>query len=249
MRLAVLADIHGNLPALEAVLAQLDAEPPDAIVVAGDLIPGPFPIECLATLRARPEPVHWVKGNGERDVVSTYDGHQDDDERRIRRHNAAALTRGDRDDLDSWPIDGVCVCHGSPRSEDEFLTRGTPDDVLVEALEGTAERLVVGGHTHQQMVRRPPGAPVFANAGAIGMPYEGDPAAFWMVVRDGVPELRRTAYDVAAAIQRMRSTDFPSLDDDLDGSLLAPVDPDWVTAYFEHLAGRGGDPGPERRVS
>jgi predicted phosphodiesterase len=253
MRLAVLSDIHGNLPALEAVLAQLDADPPDAIVVAGDIVPGPFPAPCLAALRGRTEPVHWVKGNGERDVVQSFDGDEVDDERRTLRHSAAALSRADRDELDAWPIaltiDGVCVCHGTPRSEDEMITRGTPDDALAQALAGVAEALVVGGHTHQQMIRRLPGAPVYANAGAIGWPYEGTPAAFWMLVRDGVPELRRTGYDLRAAIERMRATDYPTLDDDLDGSLLAPVDPDWVTAHFEHLAGRGGDPGPERRIS
>jgi predicted phosphodiesterase len=74
MRIAVLADVHGNLPALRAVLAQLDGEPVDAIVVAGDVVGGPLPRETLEALAARPEAVHWVAGNAERETVAGFDG-------------------------------------------------------------------------------------------------------------------------------------------------------------------------------
>jgi putative phosphoesterase len=255
MRLAVLSDIHGNLPALEAVLADLDAEPPDAIVVAGDVCGGPLVPDCLAVLRARPEPLRWVRGNAERETVEAFDGTLDDehDRGRIATAVAAALSRADRDELDGWPIaltlDGVCICHGSPRSDEEILTRGTPEDALRAALADAGAALVVGGHTHQQMIRSVDGGSVYVNAGSIGMPYEGEPAAFWAIVADGTPALRRTAYDVAAALERLRASGFPEVDEILDGSLERPVDPDWVTAYFEHLAGRGGDPGPELRLA
>jgi putative phosphoesterase len=254
MRVAVLSDIHGNLPALEAVLAELDADSPDAIVVAGDICGGPLVPECLALLRARPEPLHWIRGNAERETVQAFDGVLEDehDRGRIAAAVAASLSRADRDELDGWPIaltlDGVCVCHGSPRSDDEILTRGTPEDALRAALAGAGASMVIGGHTHQQMIRRLEGAPQYVNAGSIGMPYEGDPAAFWAIVHDGTPALRRTTYDVGAALGRLRATGFPEVDEILDGSLERPVDPDWVTAYFEQLAGRGGDPGPERRI-
>jgi predicted phosphodiesterase len=249
VRIAVLADIHGNLPALEAVLAELDGESCDALVVAGDLVPGPFPAECLAALRARPEPIHWVKGNGEREVVAAIDG---DDAPESAHHSAAALSRADRDGLDGWPIalalDGVCFCHGSPRTEDEVITRATPEPVLREMLAEVHERLVIGGHTHQQMVRAMlgSGSPCadYANAGSVGRPYEGEPAAFWMVVQDGEPELRRTAYDVDAAVARIRASGDPGADDALEGSITDLASPEWVTAFFEHGAGRGDDPGP-----
>lgn len=246
MRIAVLADIHGNLPALEAVLGALDAESPDAIVVAGDITGGPLVAECLAALRARPEPLHWVKGNGERDTVAAFDGAAAD-VAAMERWSAAALTPDDRDALDSWPIalslDGVRFCHGSPRSEDEVLTRATPEPVLRDALSGVREGLVVGGHTHQQMVRALDRGPDYANAGAIGMPYEGDPAAFWMLVEHGEPQLRRTAYDLRTGLARLRATAFPGVDDYLDGSLDPPLDPAWVTSFFEHGAGRAAPPG------
>ena len=147
----------------------------------------------------------------------------------------------------AWPIslvlDGVCFCHGSPRRDDEILTRLTPDSAVAEALAGTPERLVVGGHTHQQTVRELPGAPTYANAGSIGMPYEGRPGAFWMLVQDGVPAMRETRYDVDAAVAELRASGFPDLDEQLAESLLDPVDAAWVAAFFEHGAGRGEDPG------
>ena len=208
--------------------------------------------ECLALLRARPEPLRWIKGNAERDTVRAFDGElaPDEPDGRSAGWSAAALDRAARDELHSWPIalvlDGVCFCHGSPRSEDEVITRATPEPILRAALSGVAEPLVVGGHTHQQMVRAstasdPPRAG-YANAGSVGLPYEGDGAAFWIVVADGAPELRRTGYDVPAAVAQLRTSGFPEIEDHLEGSLTELLDPDWVTRFFEHGAGRGSPP-------
>lgn len=250
MRIAVLADIHGNLPALRAVLADLDRERVDAIVVAGDVVGGPLVRETLELLAARPEPVRWVAGNAEREAVAVYDGAptSDDAAGRAALWSARALGGRWRTELASWPItvalDGVCFCHGSPRRDDEILTRLTPEDALTEALAGTPERWVVGGHTHQQIVRELRDGPSYANAGSVGMPYEGRPGAFWMVVEDGVPATRETSYDIDAAVAELRTSNFPDLDDQLGESLLHPADAGWVAAFFEHGAGRREDPGP-----
>lgn len=255
MRIAVLADIHGNLPALQAVLAELDRDPVDAIALAGDVVPGPLPAECLAALRGRPEPLHWVTGNGERDVVAAFDdaGDEGDPQAAAARHSAAALTAADRDWLAGWPpivtLGSVCVCHGSPRDVDEVLTRDTPADVLREAVSGVDAALVVGGHTHQQMTRPLGHGPDYANAGSIGQPYEGVAAAFWMIVDGARPEPRRTDYDVAAAIERLRAGGYPDFDGYVEDALGPFADPAWVAAYFEHEAGRGSDPGPPRRLN
>ena len=93
MRVAVLADIHGNAPALRAVLAEVDSELPDAIVVAGDLVAGPLVSESLALLSARPQAVHWISGNSEREAVAVYDGSPapDDAAGRAARWSARAL--------------------------------------------------------------------------------------------------------------------------------------------------------------
>jgi putative phosphoesterase len=249
VRIAVLADVHGNLPALRSVLAALDRDQAEAIVVAGDVVGGPFVAETLELLRSRTERVHWISGNSEREAVAAYDGAPvaDDEPGRAAAWSAQALDRRWRDELASWPIslalDGVRFCHGSPRRDDEILTRATPEDVLLDALSGVRERLVVGGHTHQQLVRTVHPGLVYANAGSVGMPYEGHPGAFWMVIADGVPEPRETGYDLAPAVAELRSSGYADVDGMLQESLIDPVSADWVTAYFEHAAGRGPDPG------
>jgi putative phosphoesterase len=249
VRIAVLADVHGNLPALRAVLAEIDRDSVDAIVVAGDVVGGPLVRETLELLQARPEPTRWISGNSEREAVAIYDGApvSDDAPGRAAAWSAQALGEGWRDELASWPIsvglDDVRFCHGSPRRDDEILTRVTPDEVLLDAFTGAAEPLIVGGHTHQQLVRRVRSGLTYANAGSVGMPYEGRPGAFWMIIEQGVPELRETGYDLSAAVDELRASGFVDVDDQLIGSLLDPTDPDWVAAFFEHSAGRGEDPG------
>jgi putative phosphoesterase len=253
VRIAVLADIHGNLPALRAVLGELDRHPVDGIVIAGDVVGGPMVRETLKLLDARREPMRWIRGNCEREAVAICDGApvSDDPAGRAAAWSARALDGRWRDALAAWPIslvlDDVRFCHGSPGRDDEIITRITPDAVLSEALAGVDEPLVVGGHTHQQMIRNVRGGVTYANAGSVGMPYEGRPGAYWMIIDDGVPELRETSYDIDAAVQELRAAGFPDVEEQLAGSLLDPADPDWVAAFFEHGAGRGEDPGEPPR--
>lgn len=245
----MLADIHGNLPALEAVLADTDALSVDAVVVAGDVVGGPLVAESLGLLSSRPEPVHWIRGNAEREAVAAYDGAatSDDLPGRAASWSARALSQDWRSRLASWPIaaslGGVLFCHGSPRSDDEILTRISPEAMFRDALAGVSETLVIGGHTHQQFIRRLGDNLTFANAGSVGLPYEGRPGAYWMLINENVPQLRHTAYDQAAVVRQLSASGFPALDDHLDGSLLNAADPGWVAAFFEHSAGRGEDPG------
>lgn len=252
MRIAVLADVHGNLPALRAVLAQLDSEPAEAIVVAGDVCGGPLVRDTLELLNGRPEPVHWIAGNSERETVAVFDGSaiSDDAPGRAAAWSSGQLDDRWRDTLASWPIaltlDGVRFCHGSPRRDDEILSRGTPHDALAAALAGVTEALVVGGHTHQQLIRQVRDDLVYANAGSVGLPYEGSGDAFWMLVVDGVVHLRECSYDQPAALAELQASGFPELKEHLAGSLVAFADPDWVTAFFEHTAGRRPHPGDPR---
>lgn len=252
MKIAALADLHGNLPALRAVLAEIDAEGVDAIVVCGDAASGPLVLGSLELLAARPEPVHWVAGNGERETVAWLDGADPKDVgTEWAAWTAQEIDRGWRDRMAAWPIaldlDDVCFCHGSPCSDEECLTRTTPEDVLAAAVASTPARLVVGGHTHQQFVRTLPDGRVVANAGSVGLPYEGRAGAFWMLVNDGIPEPRETSYDVSAAVAEMRASGFPSLDEGIRESLLDPIDPAVVTAHFEQQAGRGEQPAQAAR--
>jgi predicted phosphodiesterase len=249
MRVAVLADIHGNLPALRAVLSDVDEQSIERIVVAGDVAGGPFVRSALDLLAAREEPVTWIRGNSEREAVAAWDGEpvSDDEVGRAAAWSAAQLDRQWRDAFDSWPLstvlDGVRYCHGSPRRDDETLTRLTPDTALAEALAGVTENLVVGAHTHQQVIRHLTAGPTYVNCGSVGMPYEGRPGAFWLIVDDGRAELQESQYDLVAAASELRSSGFADTDSQLQESLLAPADPEWVAAFFEHAAGRGPDPG------
>jgi putative phosphoesterase len=232
MRIAALYDIHGNLPALEAVLAELDAERPDAVVVGGDLAPGPLVGECLELLR--PLNARYVMGNGDREVV-------EGDQEHGAGWTAERLTPEQRDALAAFEpvvsLGGALFCHATPRSDTEIVTRLTPDARLAQILASVAEPIVVCGHVHQQYDRAVAGRRV-VNAGSIGLPYEGVPGAFWLLLDGDRVDLRRTDYDVAAAAERMRASGFPDLDEImLRESLLEPVDPAEVAAYFERQAG------------
>jgi predicted phosphodiesterase len=242
VRIAVLADIHANAPALRAVLDEIDRDPVEAIVVGGDVLGGPLVKATLELLDARAEPLHWVAGNSERETVVVYDGAAaaDDPAGRAAAWSARAIDRRRRDAIAAWPIslalDGVRFCHGSPRRDDEILTRLTPEDVLREALASTEEPLVIGGHTHQQMVRPLGDGLTYANAGSVGMPYEGRPGAFWMLVEDGTASPRETSYDLGAAVAELRASGFPDVEDQLSDSLINPADPEEVAAFFERSA-------------
>ena len=131
-------------------------------------------------------------------------------------------------------LDGVLYCHASPRRDDEFLTRLSPPERWADVLADVDAELVVAGHTHQQDDRAV-GATRFVNAGSVGLPYEGDGAARWLWVADGVPELRRTAYDAAAAGRRILDAGWPD-ERSVGAALVEPVDAIVVTRIFEDMA-------------
>jgi predicted phosphodiesterase len=131
-------------------------------------------------------------------------------------------------------VDGVLFCHASPRRDDELLTRLSRSERWEDALAQVGAAVVVGGHTHQQDDRTI-GDVRFLNAGSVGLPYEGDGAARWLWLSDGVPELRRTAYDSRRAGERMLAAAWPD-ERSVRASLIEPVDPVEVTRLFESIA-------------
>jgi putative phosphoesterase len=217
MRILALYDIHGNPDGLDAVLADPRAADPDVVVVGGDVVPGAFCEAVLERLDGLDAPTEWVRGNGEREATADDVGAE-----RVRALAELPLT---------VTVDGVLFCHASPRRDDEMLTRLSPPERWADALAGVDAALVVAGHTHQQDDRMV-GAVRFVNAGSVGLPYEGDGAARWLWIQDGVPELRRTEYDAVAAGRRMRDLS-PALAESFDASLIEPVDPIVVTRLFE----------------
>ena len=242
MDVLALYDIHANVDALEAVLADPRAARPDAVVVGGDAVPGQFARATLERLEQLDVPVRWVRGNGEREVAEAVGAPPPAEDDLVGRF--AAITAAELGDeraraLGELPLtlelDGVLYCHASPRRDDEMLTRLSSDERWADALAEVAAGVVVAGHTHQQD-DRVVGGVRFLNAGSVGLPYEGDGAARWLWVSDGAPELRSTAYDAAAAGERMLSAGWPD-ERSIGAALIEPVEAIVVTRIFEELAG------------
>jgi putative phosphoesterase len=209
VRVAALYDIHGNLPALESVLRELESVEHDLIVVGGDISAGPMPAETLETLRALGDRAQFVRGNADRELAfgggsglsDAWCVAQLSDEQR-------AFLGGLRQTL-TVQVDGLgptLFCHGSPRSDEDIVTAESPVNRVLPMLKGVMERVVVCGHTHLQFDRTISDVKL-VNAGSVGMPY-GEPGAHWVLLGPGV-DLRRTTYDTAAAAGRIRASGWP----------------------------------------
>jgi len=184
MRVGLIADIHGNLVALDAVLAALAREHLDRLICLGDVaVLGPRPTATLARLRDLGCPV--VLGNTDAWLLAT----PPDDPTAQSSAPIAALTRWSRDRLTAAdrayisafpptltvPLDGgrsLLCCHGSPRSYDDVIAATTPADALDACLDGQNPTILVGGHTHIQLVRRH-GPLQIINVGSVGLPGVG----------------------------------------------------------------------------
>jgi predicted phosphodiesterase len=249
-RVAAIYDIHGNLPALEAVLSDLEPLEPGLLVVGGDVAAGPMPAEVLDRLAGLGGLVSFVRGNADREVIFAYDtgpaeieARMADAALRMSGWAAARLERRHRDLLASFTervvvdvegIGEVLFCHATPRSDEEIITVRTPDDRLREILSGIEQDLIVCGHVHAQYDRRLDSKRV-VNAGSVGMPYQGEPVgAFWLLLGTGV-EFRRSEYDLGRAVDEFRAIGYPAAED-MAESLLEPPDPAWVADFFERQA-------------
>jgi len=195
VRIAALYDVHGNRPALEAVLADLEHEQVDEIVFGGDLTWGPQPHETLELVRS--VDASFVRGNADREP--------DDWERSCLSEQEVAFLQGQAPTVE---LDGILFCHATPRSDDEVVTPATPDERLAEILAGVEQRVVVAGHTHMQQDRQGGGIR-FVNAGSVGLPYEGEVAAFWALLVDGEPQLRKTPVDQERVVEAFRQSQWP----------------------------------------
>jgi predicted phosphodiesterase len=239
MRVAALFDVHGNLPALEAVLAEPDVGAADLVVCGGDTVSGPMPRESIALLRDLGDRLRYVHGNGERAVVAAAGAEPSDDELLEQaRWCAAQLDAETLGFLAGLPptvrIGDTLVCHATPRSDEEIVTLVTSPERLRRVFAGVDAALVVGGHTHSQMERHVDGLR-YVNAGSVGMPYEHEPGAYWALIAPEA-ELRRTEYDLEAAAERIRATDFPAAAEFADEYVLSRHSPDETAPFFERLA-------------
>lgn len=232
MRLAALYDIHGNLPALEAVLDDLRSAKVDLIVIGGDIVPGPMSLETLDYLKTLTVPVDFIYGNCETAVLAQIAGNDasiPEQAREIIRWTAQHLGPERAQVFSAWPmtlrlsippIGNVLFCHATPRNENEIFTHSTPEDRLLPVFAGLDDvALVVCGHTHMQFDRTV-GKIRVVNAGSVGMPF-GQPGADWLLLGPDI-QLRQTAYDLAKAADRIRSTQYPQADDFATNYVLHP---------------------------
>jgi putative phosphoesterase len=231
MRVAALYDIHGNLPALEAVLAEVRRAGVGLVVVGGDVLPGPMPRETLACLRGLEIPLRCIQGNGDRVVLEEKAGVDPGVPETVRdtlRWVAGQLDPEDETLLASWPktlrieipgLGAVLFCHATPRNDTEMFTRLTPEERLLPVFAGVDASLVVCGHTHMPFDRKV-GELRVVNTGSVGMPF-GEPGADWLLLGPGV-EPRHTPYDLEGAAARIRGTDYPQAEEFAARDVLRP---------------------------
>jgi predicted phosphodiesterase len=244
-RVAALYDIHGNLPALEAVLGEVAQLGVEGILVGGDIFPGPMSLETLARLRELKTPTEFIYGNCEVAVLAARDGRDPgrmpEGVKETMRWTAKQLSSNEETVLRSWPktlsieiagLGEVLFCHGTPRDENEVFTRLSPEAAVLNAFAGVRAKVVVCGHTHMQFDRMF-GRLRVVNAGSVGMPF-GRPGADWLLLGPDI-ELRHTEYDFADAAERVRSTPYPQAEEYAAKYILQPPDETEMLELFTRV--------------
>jgi predicted phosphodiesterase len=202
LKIAALYDVHGNYPALKAVLGEVDAE---VVVFGGDLIWGAWPRETLELALSLGDRARFIMGNTDRTALAG-DG---EDALWVQER----LSREQRELVLAWPptlsLDGVLYCHATPRSDTELVGPASREARWEEVLEGVVEPVVVCGHTHLQYDEQHAGRRVI-NPGSVGHPAVRA-TAWWALIGPDV-ELRTTDYDTRATADAWRATGFPRTD-------------------------------------
>ncbi len=206
MRSAIVYDVHGNLAALDAVLAAAGSEGFDWLVAGGDVaLFGPDAPGCVDRLRGYGDRLVAIKGNTDRYLVEgvpdfAWWADQLGAERLAWLDGLPAQR--------ALPEDDALVVHATPRGDEELLLPDTEDAEVDEMLHGVVQRLVLCGHVHIQY-RRTHGAHEIVNPGSVGLPFDGDQRAAWAMLEDGRISLRRTAYDVESVVGAVTASGSP----------------------------------------
>lgn len=213
MRVAAIYDVHGNLPALEAVLAHIDREGVDLIVSGGDVVLGPIPDATLERLLALGDRVRYIRGNTDRMVAEPPQTDQSMEKLHWVRTqlNAGQIAAvGGWDERLALDIDGLgatLFVHATARNDHEIITPATPEAAVRLTVEGVEQPTIVCGHIHVQYDRRVAGKRL-VNAGSVGMPYGDRPGAYWVLLGPDVQHMF-TPYDTEATAQLVRDSGMP----------------------------------------
>jgi putative phosphoesterase len=223
MRIAIFSDVHGNLQALEAVLADIQNQRPDAVYCLGDLVGyGASPNEVTERIRQAQYPTvmgNYDDGVGfDRDECGCAYKEQADRERGDRslawtkKHTSEATKAFLRTLAKELRVDAdgrrILLVHGSPRKMNEYLFEDRPISSFQRIAAASAADVIAFGHTHKPYTKQVDGV-LFANAGSVGKPKDGDWRACYVLVEDGLATFRRVEYDVKGAAAAIRATDLP----------------------------------------
>jgi putative phosphoesterase len=229
MRVAVITDIHGNLPALEAALARIDRIGADAVYCGGDLVGyGPHPNEVCALIEARGIPT--IYGNYDHAIARDLDdcgcAYITPHDRELGQESVVwtlahtdSASKAFMHDLPfdlRWGMDGIRVrlVHGSPRKVNEYLFEDKPASLYERLAAGADCDVLVFGHTHKPWVHEYGGV-LFVNCGSVGKPKDGDPRAGFAVLESasggGVEvTIERVEYDAEAVAREVAASGLPS---------------------------------------
>jgi putative phosphoesterase len=245
MRVAAIYDIHGNLPALEAVLEQVRLAEVELVIVGGDVVPGPMSRETLECLLDLNIPVQFIQGNCEIDALAETTGAGEvrfpEQVREIMRWSAEQIFPEYEQVVAGWAkslrveiddLGPVLFCHATPRDDNEIFTRLTPEEILLPIFEGQDARLIVCGHTHMQFDRMI-GKVRVVNAGSVGMPF-GEPGAYWLLLEPDV-QLQHTPYDLTKAAERICKTSYPQAQAFADNYVLRPPKEEQMLEAFARV--------------
>ncbi len=219
MTIAALYDIHGNLPALEAVLAELEKFNVDQFVIGGDVVLGPMPGACIDRLMKIDLPMHFVRGNCETAVLRAVENRPNDSFPPAVQEAIQWIAENSSDEhldiIASWQeqvaittpsLGEILFCQATPRDENEIFTIQTKDEKLLPIFDNVEADLVICGHTHMQFDRMIGNMRVI-NAGSVGMPFGGN-GAFWLLI-DEDPKLQHTEYNLSHASNQIQQTQYP----------------------------------------
>jgi predicted phosphodiesterase len=223
--------VHGNLPALEAVLAQAgDAQ----LVFGGDMAAGPLPAETLDRIMGLD--ALCIRGNADRELLSGPSGGLADEwvvGQLEDRHRDFIAGLPEQVELEVEGVGRVLFCHGSPRSDEEMILKTTPDEWLREMLADVEADLVVCGHTHMQFDRSVDGRRV-VNAGSVGLPY-GAPGAHWLRFGPDVEHVR-TPYDSDSFADRVKTLEWPLAERFAEENIRSVPSEEEALEFFERVA-------------
>ncbi len=224
MKLAILSDTHGNLVALETVLAELEKESIDQMICLGDVpAMGPQPHECLERIKALDIPV--VMGNTDDWLINPSTIPPDDAPIfNIMRWCVDQMTEADQAFLKNFEatvdiklpdqMDLVCF-HGSPKHFNDIITSISSDDEILDYFAGTNATLYTGGHTHVQILRRV-GDKFYLNPGSVGLPCR-----YYPNLHGGLSLTHRAEYAVITVENGNMGVDLRSVPLDVDRVLKA----------------------------